>query len=173
MIRCANWERHGGLPDEAGGDQGDCLQTILQTRLRVEVELVDKDAFGLVKSTRIHTVNRTVSELIDVAQGIADEAGVVTVGAAKAELGRNGLKIEDEYLVISNVAKGIKHMLRDTQWHAGGWPNLLASLKGGKRMGVTRFSGLASVTRAVGYPLSLLPQGEPAETEAVTPESAT
>jgi putative DNA primase/helicase len=167
MIRCANWDRHGGQPDESGGDQGDCLQTILQTRLRVEVETFDKFGGGHVTS-----VNRTVSELIDVVEGGADVSGIVTVGAAESELGRNGLKIDKGFLVVSNVAKGIKGMLRDTQWHAGGWPNLLASLQGAKRYGVTRFKGLASTTRAVGIPLSLLAQGESAVSVPVTVEPA-
>jgi putative DNA primase/helicase len=167
MIRCANWDRHGGQPDESGGDQGDCLQTILQTRLRVEVETFDKFGGGHVTS-----VNRTVSELIDVVEGGADVSGIVTVGAAESELGRNGLKIDKGFLVVSNVAKGIKGMLRDTQWHAGGWPNLLASLQGAKRYGVTRFKGLASTTRAVGIPLSLLAQEESAVSVPVTVEPA-
>lgn len=171
MIRCAVWDSHGGRPDEAGGDQGDCLQTILQSRLRVEVELIETDSLGSIKSSRLTTVNRTVSELISVVQGAEGACRLVTKEAAAEELGRNGLKVAGEFLVISNVAKGIKQMLRDTQWHAGGWPNLLASLKGGKRWGVTRFRGLASVTRAVGYPLSLLPQGEPEDEEPVTPEA--
>ena len=170
MIRCAVWDSHGGRPDEAGGDQGDCLQTILQARLRVEVELVEKDSYGDVRSSRLTTVNRTVSELIEVVQGGPDASAIVTPAAATAELGRMGLKVEDEFLLISNVAKGVKAMLRDTQWHAGGWPNLLASLKGAKRSGVTRFRGLASVTRAVAIPLSLLPQGESGNLELVTPE---
>ena len=167
MIRCANWDRHGGQPDEAGGDQGDCLQVILQTRLRVEVEQFDKFGGGHVTS-----VNRTVAELIEVVEGGPDAGGIVTIGAAEAELGRNGLKIDKQFLVVSNVAKGIKAMLRDTQWHAGGWPNLLASLQGAKRYGVTRFKGLASTTRAVGIPLSLLAQGESAIQEPVTVDPA-
>jgi putative DNA primase/helicase len=167
MIRCANWDRHGGQPDEAGGDQGDCLQVILQTRLRVEVEQFDKFGGGHVTS-----VNRTISELIEVVEGGPDAGGIVTIGAAEAELGRNGLKIDKEFLVVSNVAKGIKAMLRETQWHAGGWPNLLASLQGAKRYGVTRFKGLASTTRAVGIPLSLLAQGESAVSEPVTVQAA-
>jgi putative DNA primase/helicase len=167
MIHCANWDRHGGQPDESGGDQGDCLQTILQTRLRVEVETFDKFGGGSVTS-----VNRTISELIDVVEGAADASGIVTIGAAESELGRNGLKIDKDFLVVSNVAKGIKAMLRDTQWHAGGWPNLLASLHGAKRYGVTRFKGLASSTRAVGIPLSLLPQDESGNLELVTVKAA-
>lgn len=163
MIRCANWDRHGGQGDEAGGDQGDCLQTILQTRLRVEVEAFDKFGGGHVTA-----VNRTVSELIDVIEGGPDAGGIVTIGAAEMELGRNGLKIDREFLVVSNVAKGVKAMLRETQWHAGGWPNLLASLQGAKRYGVTRFRGMASTTRAVGVPLSLLAQGESANLPPVT-----
>jgi putative DNA primase/helicase len=163
MIRCANWDRHGGQGDDAGGDQGDCLQTILQTRLRVEVEAFDKFGGG-----HITAVNRTVSELIEVIDGGPDAGGMVTIGAAESELGRNGLKVDREFLVVSNVAKGIKAMLRETQWHAGGWPNLLASLQGAKRYGVTRFKGLASTTRAVGVPLSLLSQGESANLPPVT-----
>ena len=131
--------------DERGGDQGDCLQTILQSRLRVEVG--DRG-----------DVRRTVGELIATVTsgGLGDPSDPVTASQAKSELGRHGIKIEGDYLLVSTTAKGLAALLRDTAWAANGWSNLLASLPGAKRWGVTRFAGLATTTRAVGIPRSLL-----------------
>jgi putative DNA primase/helicase len=144
MIRLFDWEQHGKGGDERGGDQGDCLQTILQARLRVETER--------------GVLSRTVGELLHITDRLADPLEPVSPSLAVAELGRHGIKVEGDYLLISNIAKGLKALLRETQWGGGGWSNLLASLPGAKRWGMTRFKGLTSATRAVGVPRSLLAQ---------------
>jgi putative DNA primase/helicase len=149
-------EQSEGQADERGGDQGDCLQTILQSRLRIEA---GKDG----------TFTRTVAELIETASrwkwqiserepGLDAPADHVNPTLAIAELGRNGIAVrtETDELLISNTAKGIARMLAGTPWANGGWSTLLASLPGSKRHGVTRFRGLASTTRAVSLPSSLL-----------------
>lgn len=150
-------EQSEGQADERGGDQGDCLQTILQTRLRVEA---GKDG----------VFTRTVAELIETASrwnwqiserdasDATAPADAVHPALAVAELGRNGIavKVDEGVLLISNTAKGIARMLAGTPWANGGWSTLLASLPGAKRSGVTRFRGLASATRSVAVPASLL-----------------
>lgn len=156
VVQSGVREQAEGQADERGGDQGDCLQTILQSRLRVET---GKDG----------TFTRTVAELIEVASrwkwiiserdpGIDGPADHVHPSLAIAELGRNGIAVrtETDELLISNTAKGVARLLANTPWASGGWSNLLASLPGAKRHGVTRFRGLASSTRAVALPVSLL-----------------
>ena len=103
-------------------------------------------------------MRRTVGELIATVTngGLGDPTDPVTASQAKSELGRHGIKIEGDYLLVSTTAKGLAALLRDTAWAANGWSNLLASLPGAKRWGVTRFVGLATTTRAVGIPRSLL-----------------
>jgi putative DNA primase/helicase len=164
VIRAAGWSPDDSRSDDGAGDQGDCLQTIIQTRLRVEVESKGQYS-GRVE---VVAVSRTVSELIEIVAGSGRPSEVVTPDAAETELGRHGLRVSDGFLIVSNTAKGVRAMLRDTQWAAGGWPNLLVSHKGAERRGVTRFRGLASATRAVAIPLSLLPQDVSAKTAPVT-----
>lgn len=75
------------------------------------------------------------------------------IGAASAEahLGRIGVKVEGEQLLISNTAKGLRRILEGTPW-TDSWPTVLSRLPGAKRAGVTRFRGLAGVSRAVSVP---------------------
>jgi len=144
MLRACGLEEGASGRDERGGDQNDCLQTILQARLRVETGSGD--------------VRRTVGELVAcvAAGGLGDPSDPLTASQAKAELGRHGLKVEAEFLLVSTTAKGVSLLLRDTAWAACGWTNLLASLPGAQRWGVTRFQGLSSSTRAIAIPRSLL-----------------
>jgi putative DNA primase/helicase len=144
------WLRSSGISDQAegqaderGGDQRDCLETILQAQLRVE-------------TGRDGTVTRTVSELLDVASGIASPLDPVSPDLAASVLGRHGLRVDGAELLVSNIAKGVAKLLAGTAWADGGWANLLASLPGARRNGMTRFKGLASATRAVAVPKSLL-----------------
>lgn len=140
----ADLAAHGKSADEVGGDQRDCLETLLQSRLRVELE------HG--------ATSRTVAELLEIACGESPAAALEPVSprAAEAELGRYGIKSEGSYVLFSNTSKGIKKLLQDTPWNSGGWANLLAALPNAKRWGITRFRGLATPTRAVGIPRSLM-----------------
>ena len=144
FAKGADLVAHGISADEVGGDQRDCLETLLQSRLRVEQE------HG--------ATSRTVAELLEIVAGECS-AGVmepVSPSAAESELGRYGIRLEGGFVLFSNTSKGIKKLLQDTPWNSGGWANLLAALPNAKRWGVTRFRGLATPTRAVGIPRSLM-----------------
>lgn len=132
-----------GQGDERGGDQRDCLETILQSQLRIEA---GRDG--------VHT--RTVAELVDIASGASGGMESVPVDAAVSALGRHGIRVDADKLLVSNIAKGVAKLLTGTAWADGGWSNLLAALPGASRNGMTRFKGLASATRAVAIPRSLL-----------------
>lgn len=132
-----------GQGDERGGDQRDCLETILQSQLRVE-------------TGRDGTYTRTIAELIEVASGLGGPMGAIPAEIAVAALGRHGIRVEGQELLISNIAKGVAKLLAGSAWADGGWANLLAALPGARRNGMTRFKGLASATRAVAIPISLL-----------------
>ena len=149
-AQALDWVRNSGVSeqttgqaDERGGDQRDCLETILQAQLRVE-------------TGRDGTVTRTVSELIELADGTSATLEPVSQDLAVAALGRYGLRVDGGELLVSNIAKGVAKLLAGTAWADGGWANLLASLPGARRNGMTRFKGLASATRAVAIPRALL-----------------
>lgn len=68
--------------------------------------------------------------------------------AAEAHLGRIGLKIEGDRIVISNTAKGLRRILDGTAW-ADCYATVLSRLPGATKAGVVRFKQLAGVSRAV------------------------
>jgi putative DNA primase/helicase len=132
------------LPDEER-----CLQYILQHQLRVEVERNEISA-GKVFS-RDTTITRTVWELVEAVRGSAEPADVPT-DAAETHLGRIGVKVEGDRLLISNTAKGLRRILEGTSW-TDSWGTVLSRLPDAHRAGVTRFRGLAGVSRAVSLPI--------------------
>lgn len=113
-------------------DEQRCLEHILQHQFRVEADRV---------------VTRTVGELADIAQHHTTDAHV-TATEAQAVLGRNGIKAEDGELIVSNTAKAIAIILRDTAW-ANCWSTVLARLPGARKTGAVRFAGAGAVSRAV------------------------
>jgi len=144
FARGADLAAHSRQADEVGGDQRDCLETLLQSRLRVELD--------------VGGTSRTVAELLEIAAGESPRGALEPVSpeAAADELGRYGIRLEGAYVLFSNTSKGIKKLLQETPWNSGGWANLLAALPNAQRWGVTRFRGLATPTRAVGIPRSLM-----------------
>lgn len=138
LIANADWGQQRIQVEESGGDQRRCLDLILQYRLRVEVD-------G-------GTLSRTVAELIELADGCVNPLDPISPAAAEAELGRNGLRVYEDRLFVSNTAKGVANMLRDTPWADQGWGNLLGSLPGAVKNRMSRFKGLAQPTRCVSLP---------------------
>lgn len=146
LIKHADWGTQRIQAEESGGDQRRCLDTILQHRLRVEVE------HG--------SLSRTVSELIELASGVGNPLEPISPSAAEAELGRNGIRVYEDRLFISNTARGVAAMLRDTPWADQGWGNLLGSLPGAIKNRPTRFKGIAKMSRCVSLPRSQFLTGE-------------
>ena len=95
---------------------------------------------------------RTVWELVELARGTATSMEIGS-GAAEAHLGRIGIKADGERVVISNTAQALRRILDGTSW-TDSWPTVLSRLPDAQRAGVTRFRGLAGVSRAVSVVVS-------------------
>ena len=137
-IDCHNWESYSQsteVPDEAR-----CIQTILQRQVRVETD--DKP------------VTRTIGELVELA-ACHSTCLHVSAGLATQTLGRHGLRLDQDRLLVSNTAKAIEQFLADTAWQ-NSWPVVLLRLGGAQRAGPVRFCGAGMVSRAVAIPLSVL-----------------
>lgn len=114
-------------------DQEACLQTILQTHLKVQ-------------NADIQNVDLTIYELCQMCArpGSVPVTSPITVDQAAAALGREGIKVQDGQVIISNTAEGIKRILRMTPW-AINWPDQLRRLPGASRTSSTvHFPGAGS-----------------------------
>jgi putative DNA primase/helicase len=134
LIEQNNWESYSQsveIPDERR-----CLQFILQHQIRVEGD---------------KTVTRTIGELVDLALHHGNDI-TITTDLAAATLGRNGIKVEDGSIYVSNTAKAIAGILADTPW-SNCWAVVLARLPGARKSGVMWFKGSGGNSRAVQIPL--------------------
>ncbi|MCP9861127.1 MULTISPECIES: DUF6371 domain-containing protein, partial [unclassified Cyanobium] len=137
-IEVHNWDSYSQsteVPDEAR-----CIQTILQRQVRVETD--DKP------------VTRTIGELVELA-ACHSSCIDVSPGLAAQTLGRHGLRVDQDRLLVSNTAKAIEQFLADTAWQ-NSWSVVLLRLSGAQRAGPVRFCGAGMVSRAVAIPLSVL-----------------
>lgn len=131
LIDSKNWDAYR---EQTEADEERCLQHILQHQLRVEGD-------------RGSAYNRTAWELVELARGTATVIDI-SIATAEAHLGRIGLKVEGDRIVISNTAKGMRRILDGTPW-ADCYATVLGRLPGATKAGVVRFKGLAGVSRAV------------------------
>ena len=136
LIDGNSWEAY---KEQVEADEERCLQHILQHQVRVEGD-------------RGTGYNRTIWELVELARGTTAS---IEIGpsAAEAHLGRIGIKVEADRLLISNTAKAMRRILDGTPW-MDCWPTVLGRLLDAKKAGVVRFKGLSGVTRAVSLPIS-------------------
>ena len=119
-------------------DEERCLQHILQHQMRVEGD-------------RGNGYMRTVWELIELARGVATSMEIGQ-GSAESHLGRVGIRVEGDRLLISNTALGIRRILNDTAW-AHNWAMVLSRLPGSQKAGKVRFKGMSDTTRAASLPM--------------------
>jgi putative DNA primase/helicase len=136
LIDGNDWAQYQEAAEQP--DEERCLQHILQHQLRVEGD-------------RGSSYQRTVWELVELARGTATSMEIGAAAAA-AHLGRIGVKVEGDRLLISNTAEALRRILSDTSW-AHSWPTVLNRLPGAQKVGVTRFRGLSGVSRAVSLPV--------------------
>ncbi len=137
-IASHEWESYSQSNELA--DEQRCLQMILQYPSRVEC------------ADRI--VTRTIGELVELAAHQAHDLEI-SAELASQTLARQGLRLEQDQLLVSNTAQPIGAILRETAW-ANGWSVLLLRLSGAQRRGPVRFCGAGMVTRAVAIPLAVL-----------------
>ena len=137
-IASHEWDSYSQSTELA--DEQRCLQMILQYPARVEC--ADR------------TVTRTIGELVELAAHQAHDLEI-SAELASQTLARQGLRLEQDQLLVSNTAQPIGAILRETAW-ANGWSVLLLRLSGAQRRGPVRFCGAGMVTRAVAIPLAAL-----------------
>jgi hypothetical protein len=82
----------------------------------------------------------------------SSESKDLTADTAEPHLGRIGIRVMDDRLVVANTALGLQRILADTPW-AHSWPTVLARLPGATKAGKVRFKGMSNSSRAVSVPL--------------------
>lgn len=148
LIDSNDWEPY--RESNAEPDEQRCLQTILQHQVKVEAERVDVVAGKVFNKTT--TITRTVWELIEAVRGSVDPVDVPPE-SAEAHLGRMGLRVQDDRLLVANSAIGLQRILADTPW-AHSWPTVLSRLPGSFKAGKVRFKGMSGNSRAVSLPIA-------------------
>ena len=149
LIDGNDWSQYREAAEQP--DEERCLARILQHQVRVEVERNELSA-GKVFS-RNATITRTVWELVEAIRGNQENADVPP-DAAEAHLGRIGLRVKENRLLVANTALGLQRILSDTSW-SHSWPTVLARLPGAEKFGKVRFRGMERNSRAVSLPLDL------------------
>lgn len=140
LIDQNDWEPYSQTTEVP--DERRCIQRILQHQVRVE--------------TDEKTVTRTLGELVEIA---CHQAADMDVTARKAQdnLGRHGLRVEQEQgvLFVSNTAEALASILKDTSW-SHSWATVLSRLPGASKAGTVRFRGVGAVSRAVALRIQAL-----------------
>jgi putative DNA primase/helicase len=143
-IRSKDWTEEKAL--DKTRDETACLAYLFEQTLSVEGEFDKK-------------LDRTVGELVEIAAGINAAPGGLTPALipqykAVERLKRFGMKVEKDFLIISNTAEQIKNALGKTQW-AHNHNKILLRIDGSVNWDATKF-GPGLKTRAVGIPLALM-----------------
>jgi hypothetical protein len=63
-------------------------------------------------------------------------------------MGRHGLRVEDQTLIISNTSEALAAVLRDTAW-GNSWATMLARLPNAAKTKPVRFSGAGTISRGI------------------------
>ena len=143
MIASADWEVYADnenvLPDEQA-----CLQLLLQSHLRVQ-------------SSDRSPVDRTVLELVEICRRpfAISPSSPFTPEDAAASLGREGLKVADDRLLVGNTASGVRRVLKDTPWSSN-WGTVLSRLPGAERGSSAAWFTGSGTMRYVSVPLDVL-----------------
>ena len=130
MINSVSWDSYSEsteLPDERR-----CLQTILQ------------------HSVKIDKTDILLGELVEIAGGKYHT--FVESEQAQDTLGRNGLKVNNDFLMVSNTSEALREILNGTSWQHS-WSQVLTRLPNAQKAPATRFKGQGSVAKAVKIPV--------------------
>ena len=133
MINSVSWESYSEsteLPDERR-----CLQTILQ------------------HSVKIDKTELLLGELVEIATG--KHHTFVESSQAQDTLGRHGLKVNKNNLMVSNTSEALREILNGTSWQHS-WSQVLTRLPNAEKAPATRFKGQGSVAKAVKIPVIAL-----------------
>lgn len=147
-----NWDEERAISSTR--DEVKLLNHILEQQVRVEGE--------------VGYVERTVGELIQVAFSLSSDGWSLTTSKSNDKLKRIGLKVENDFLLISNSDVNLLKILEKTAW-AKNHNKILMRLEGAVAKSSERFaSGI--ITRAVAIPKDIMFKGM--EKVVSTPEAA-
>lgn len=119
-------------------DEKSCLQTILEHQVRVDVD-------GGVKT-------RSVLSLLEIANSVALRDDGIDQDRAIKALGAIGVGLRGGRLLISNTAKGLKRLLKETPWESC-WPTVLSRMEGAEKPGNAFWFAGVGTTRATSLPM--------------------
>jgi len=131
-VEKQNW--HGFIPDEADQDEVRALAWMLDKSIRFETE--DGKAY-----------TRSIGELLS--GYYADDCHADDAKAIRSNLLRNGIKVEDDHVTISNHHPALRTLFMDTPW-ADKWKDQFARVPGAEPLASCRFG--ASWHRSVRLP---------------------
>lgn len=146
LIASANWTAYADN-ENVLGDEDSCLQEILQRHLRVQHE-------------NNPSMERTILELLNMCHmpATVTPLDAITVNDAADALGREGLRYREGRLYVSNTAKGVGRILRDTPW-ATNWGTILSRLPDAEKAGPVHFPGAGTMRSiSLAWPI---PNAEP------------
>ena len=122
------------LPDATDTDEVQALNVLMDSHIRVD------DGRGSYTASVGELISQSQADVIDTVKD-----------AAKATLLRHGIKVEDDWLTVSNSHHSLRKVFADTPW-AGKWKDQLARVKGAEGRPATRFG--PAKHRAVSIPLA-------------------
>lgn len=135
-----DWSEQQVMTEET--DETKLMQLLLSTIIRI--------------NTGKLSVNRNIGELIQICQGediLFDDQNPdhdkITKKQANDELLRIGLKVNKDYVIVSNSHEGIKSLLRNTHW-CNNWSRTLKRIDGSFAIEQVKFKSVK--TRAVSVP---------------------
>ena len=94
-----------------------------------------------------------IGELVEVASG--KYHNFLESEQAQDTLGRHGLKVNNDSLMVSNTSEALREILNGTSWQHS-WSQVLTRLPNAEKAPATRFKGQGSVAKAVKIPLAAL-----------------
>lgn len=125
-------------------DQKDEVQGMSDERALLEYLLQQVQRVQTEHGTRDYTVG----ELVDLATG----SDYTASGMAERSLNRIGIKTNNNGIIVSNTADGVKRLLKATPWSVN-WGKVLRRLDGAETRGATYFGYVGSESRAVWVPI--------------------
>jgi putative DNA primase/helicase len=140
LIASSDWSSYQQAIEVS--DERRCLQTILEFQLRVDADE--------------RTLTRNVLELIQVVVSAGlDPLQAVAPRLASESLGRLGLQVRGEQLLIANCAEGLAQILRNTPWSSS-WNTILSRLAGASRCEKPVHFPCMGTRRVVAVPLAIV-----------------
>ena len=112
-----------------------------------------RDRTILQHPVKIEKTDVLLGELVEVATG--KYHNYIESEQAQDTLGRHGLKVNKESLMVSNTSEALREILNGTSWQHS-WSQVLTRLPNAEKAPATRFKGQGSVAKAVKIPLVAL-----------------